>query len=352
MQAPRLCTVCSRPPPDWRGMVGRYRRDSRMTRFLLTRAVHSCLILVAVSVLLFFFTELVPGDFLEDLKLSPAISASALASLRERYGLDDGVSVRYWRWVQSVARGEMGFSLLYERPVGPLLRERAANTLLLTVAATAVAWCLAVPIGAWSAGRRGKVADRASGVVVTALLALPDLLVALGLLLVAVRAGGLPLGGVTSPGYSTFGIVQKAEDVLAHLFLPASALCLAILPTLVRHVRAALIETLDAPFIQAAKAIGVGGRRLIFRPALRAAANPLVSLLGLSVASLLSTSMTIEAVMSWPGLGPLMLTAIQARDVHLIVGIALASTSFLLAGTLLADGLLYLADPRARTESR
>jgi len=322
-----------------------------MTRYLVTRAVHSCLLFVAVSALLFLFTELVPGDFLEELRLSPAISASALNTLRERYGLDDPLTVRYWRWIQSVVRGEFGFSLLYERPVGPLLRERAANTLLLTVTATVVAWCLAVPIGAWNAGRRGRLTDRATGVVVTALLALPDLLLALGLLLIAVRVG-LPVGGMTSPQYSTFGALDKAEDVLVHLLLPACALCLAILPTLVRHVRATLVETLDAPFIQAAKAIGVGDRRLIYRHALRAAANPLTSLLGLSVASLLSASMTIEAVMSWPGLGPLLLTAIQARDIHLIVGVALASTCFLLAGNLLADGLLYLADPRARTESR
>jgi peptide/nickel transport system permease protein len=321
-----------------------------MTRYLLTRALHAGLLLVAISVLLFFFTELVPGDFLDDLKLNPAISASTVAGLRERYGLDEPVTVRYWRWIQSVARGEFGFSLLYERPVGPLLRERAANTLLLTVTATALAWCLAIPIGAWSASRRGGVTDKAAGVVVTALLALPDLLVALGLLLVAVRVGGLPTGGMTSPQFATFGPGDKLADVLAHLLLPVSALCLAILPVLVRHVRATLVETLDAPFIQAAKAIGVGGRRLVYRHALRAAANPLISLLGLSVASLLSASMTIEAVMSWPGLGPLLLTAIQARDVHLIVGVALASTCFLLAGYLLADGLLVLADPRVRTE--
>ena len=322
-----------------------------MTRYLVTRVLHSLLLLVAVSALLFLFTEVVPGDFLDELRLNPAISASAVASLRERYGLDDPVTIKYWRWIESVARGEFGFSLLYEQPVGPLVRERAANTLVLTVSATAVAWCLAVPIGAWSASRRGKVSDRATGVVMTALLALPELLVALGLLLVAVRLGGLPTGGMTSPQYSTFGASQKAADVLVHLLLPASALCLAILPALVRHVRATLIETLDAPFIQAAKAIGVGGQRLVYRHALRAAANPLISLVGLSVASLLSASMTIEAVMSWPGLGPLLLTAIHGRDVHLIVGVALASTGFLLVGNLLADSLLYLADPRVRTGS-
>src|SRR2546427_11178357 len=107
-----------------------------MTRYLVTRAVHSCLLFVAVSALLFLFTELVPGDFLEELRLSPAISASALNTLRERYGLDDPVTVRYWRWSQSVVRGGFGFFLLYERPVGAPLRVRAADTRPLTVTAT------------------------------------------------------------------------------------------------------------------------------------------------------------------------------------------------------------------------
>jgi peptide/nickel transport system permease protein len=114
--------------------------------------------------------------------------------------------------------------------------------------------------------------------------------------------------------------------------------------------RASLLEVLASPFIQAARGRGVPPRRLLFRDALKAAANPLISLLGLSIAGLLSTSLVVEAVMSWPGLGPLLLEAIAARDLHLVIGAVMCSTLLLLAGNLLADALLYLTDPRIRVD--
>ena len=113
-----------------------------------------------------------------------------------------------------------------------------------------------------------------------------------------------------------------------------------------------LVDVLAAPFIQAARARGVPPGRLLYRDALRAAANPLISLLGLSIAGLLSTSLVVEALMGWPGLGPLMLEAIAARDLYLVIGAVMCSTLLLLAGNLLADGLLYLADPRIREDHR
>ena len=121
-------------------------------------------------------------------------------------------------------------------------------------------------------------------------------------------------------------------------------------PVLVRHVRASFVDMLFAPFVQAARARGVPTRRLLFRDVLRAAASPLISLLGLSIAGLLSTSLVIETIMSWPGLGPLLLDAIASRDIHVVLGALLCSTLLLLAGNLLADGLLFLADPRLRSD--
>ena len=318
------------------------------TRYLAQRAAHAALLLVAVSVLVFGLTELVPGDFTDDLRLNPDISPQTVVRLRERYGLDESVAVQYWRWAASVAGGEFGFSVLYGRPVGPLLRERATNTLLLSVTATLLAWCIALPIGAWSARHHGRVRERAVGATVTGIFAVPDLVVALVLLMIAVRTGGLPAGGLTSGDPSVVSLGARMTDIARHLLLPVTALATVMLPALVRHVRASLIEAIDAPFVQAAKAMGVGEWRLVYRHALRAAAGPLLPLLGLSVAGLLSASVTIEAVMSWPGLGPLLLDAIHARDVHLVVGITLVSTMFVVGGNLLADGLLYLADPRVR----
>src|SRR6185295_11604889 len=257
---------------------------------------------------------------------------------------------KYVHWLQSVLRGEMGFSFAYDRPVSSLLWPRARNTLLLTVPATTAAWLIALPIGAWCASRRGQWVDRACAAVTTVLLTLPELLLALALLLLAVRTGLFPIGGMRSAGIPQPGGWGTARDLAAHLVLPGVALILVNLPVLIRHVRSSLVDVLAAPFIQGARARGVPPGRLLFRDALRAASNPLISLVGLSIAGLLSTSLVVEAVMSWPGLGPLLLEAIAARDIHLVIGAVMCSTVLLLAGNLVADGLLYWSDPRVRAD--
>ena len=319
-------------------------------RYLTRRVAHGLLVLIGVSLLSYLFISLAPGDFLNEMKLDPRISRDMLDAMRDRYGLDQPLPLKYAHWVQSVFRGELGFSFAYNTPVAPLLWLRARNTLVLTVPATIVAWVIAVPLGAWCASRRGRWVDGVCAGTTTALLVVPELLLALALLLVAVRTGYFPVGGMKSAGFADLGVWQKLRDLAVHMILPGTALILVNLPLLVRHVRSSLREVLVAPFIQATHARGVPPGRLLFRDALRAASNPLVTLLGLSIATLLSTSLVIEAVMSWPGLGPLLLEAIAARDLYVVIGAVMCSTVLLLAGNLVADALLYLTDPRSRTE--
>ena len=319
-------------------------------RYLARRLAHGLLVVVGISILSFVFMGLAPGDFLSDVRLDPRLSRETVAALRTRYGLDQPLPRKYLDWVQSVSRGELGFSLAHNRPVAALLWPRAQNTLMLTVPATALAWLIAVPLGAWSASGRGRWGDRLCALATTALLAVPEPLLVVGLLLLAVRTGAFPTGGRMSDGFADMGRWQQAKDLAAHLFLPVTALVLVNLPVLVRHVRASVLDVLSTPFILAARARGVPPGRLLFRDALKAAANPLISLFGLSIAALLSTSLVVELVMGWPGLGPLLLDAIAARDLHVVIGAVLCSTMLLLGGNLLADGLLYLADPRVRAD--
>lgn len=314
------------------------------------RLGHALLVLFGVSVLSFLFAEAAPGNLFDELRLDPRVSAATIQALSGRYGLDQSFPQKYFHWLQAVARGELGFSVVYNGPVGPLLWRRARNTLLLTVTATALAWLVAIPLGVWGASRKGKWVDRVGTGATTALLSVPDLLLGLGLLLLAVRTGYFPTGGMVSLGFAELGSWDKVKDVISHFFIPVTALILANLPVLVRHVRASLIEVLHAPFIQAARASGIPERRLLFRYALRAAANPLISLLGLSIAALLSASLVVETIMSWPGLGPLLLEAVAARDLHLVVGAVMCSTVLLVAGSIVADTLLYWVDPRIRQQ--
>ena len=317
-------------------------------RYLCARLGHGLLVVLGVSALSFLLAEVAPGSYFDELRLDPRVSPATLEALRDRYGLNESLPEKYGHWLQSIARGEMGFSVAYNRPVGPLLWPRVRNTLLLTVPATVLAWLIAVPLGTWAASRKGGWIDRLAAGATTTLIGVPDLLLGLGLLLLAVRTGYFPTGGMVSVGFDQLGPWQKIQDVLSHFLLPVTALTLVNLPVLVRHVRASLIEILQAPFIRAARATGVPERRLLFRHALRAAANPLISLLGLSVGGLLSASLVIETIMSWPGLGPLLLEAVAARDLHVVVAAVTCSTVLLIVGNLFADGLLYLADPRIR----
>jgi peptide/nickel transport system permease protein len=319
-------------------------------RRLARRAGQGVLLLAGVSVLSFLLVELAPGDFFGEMRLDPRMSEESVRALRARHGLDRPWPERYGRWVGSLLRGDLGFSFAYGQPVAPLFWPRARNTLLLTGTATALAWLLAVPLGVWWAGRRQGTARHVLAGFTALLLALPDLVIALALLLFAVRTGLLPAGGMVSLGHEQMSGAGRWRDLAAHLALPVLALVLGALPVLLRHVRGAVAQTLDAPFVRAARAHGIAEGRILFRHVLPAAANPLLSLFGLSVAGLLSMSLLVEVVMSWPGLGPLMLEAILARDFHLVLAPVLASTVFLVGGNLVADLLLLAADPRIRAE--
>ncbi|HEX4074928.1 MAG TPA: ABC transporter permease [Candidatus Acidoferrales bacterium] len=319
-------------------------------RYVGRRLLHAILLLLAVSFLSFVLLQLAPGDFFDAMRLNPQISQHTLDTIRSEYGLDQPLPIRYERWLRSILRGNMGYSLASNSPVAPLLRVRARNTLLLSGTATLLAWLLALPIGVWSAAKRGAWGDRLGSVATSAILTVPDLLLFLALLLLAVRTGWFPTGGMVSPGAEGGNFWSQAKDIAFHLALPAFGLAVVMMPMLVRHVRSAMIDALDSPFIRATRGHGIPRGRLLFRYALPAASNPLISLLGFSVATMLSTSMLAEVILGWPGLGPLLVDSIFSRDVYVVVAIVMLSSVFLVMGNLLADLLLFASDPRIRTE--
>jgi peptide/nickel transport system permease protein len=320
-------------------------------RYLAVHFLQGALLFLVVSLLSFTFLELAPGDFFQEMRLNPQISPNTVARLRAQYAIDRPLPVRYGHWLASALRGDLGFSFAYGSPVTPLLLVRARNTLLLTGTATLLAWAWALPLGAFCAARPGGWLDRACSMMTTTLLAIPELLLGLCFLSVGVRTGWFPAGGMVSARFEDFNRWQQVTDLLWHLVLPVVVLVLGSLPILLRHVRAALLEVLDSPFIRAAFGHGISRRRILFRHALPAAINPLVSLFGFSLGALLSGSLLAEVIMSWPGLGPLLLEAVLARDIYVVVGAVTFSTIFLVAGMALGDLLLFASDPRIRSEA-
>jgi peptide/nickel transport system permease protein len=320
-------------------------------RYLGKRLADSLLLLFAISLLSFAFAQLAPGDYFSELHTDPRFSSRTIAGLRSHAGLDRPFPVRYANWLRSMARGDFGYSLAYNSPVAPLLGERIRATLLLTSVATLLAWLLAVPAGIWNATVRNTWRDRISQVLIALLLTIPELLLAIVLLVLAARTGWFPAGGMVSAGASDLSAWAQARDLIWHLALPAAVLVLGMFRVLVRHVRASLMEVMDSPFALSARAHGIPRRRILFRHLLPAALNPLVSLFGFSMGTLLSASLLVEVVMNWPGLGPLFLEAIMARDFALVMAVVMTSAALLITANLVADLLLYRVDPRIRTES-
>ena len=194
-------------------------------RYIARRFIHAILLLLAISFLSFALLQWAPGDFFDSMRMNPRISAQTINGMRSEYGMDRPFPVRYALWMRSVLKGDMGFSFSYNSPVGPLLWPRARNTLLLASSSTLLAWLLAIPLGIWTAARKGRWADRACGVATSALLTIPDLLLFLLLLLFAVRTGWFPAGGMLSPGFDDLGFWAKAKDALFHFALPCARPC-------------------------------------------------------------------------------------------------------------------------------
>jgi peptide/nickel transport system permease protein len=314
------------------------------------RLLHSLLLLAGVSLFSFVLLSVAPGNFFDELRLNPQISPQTVASLEQQYGVNRSFPVRYAHWLGSIANGSLGYSLLYRCDVGSLILPRARNTLVLTTAATLFAWILALLWGILEALHRGKWLDRLGGACTSLLLAIPDLLLGLILLALAARVTRLPAFGDGLGG--AFGSPPAANaGLVSHLFLPVLALTLSVLPVLVRHVRSAMIAALDAPFVQAAHAHGIPAWRVLLRHALPAALNSLLSLLGFSIGGLLSMSLLTEVILGWPGLGPLVLEAMFARDTYVVMAAVMLSAVFLIFGNLVADLFLYWNDPRIRVVS-
>jgi peptide/nickel transport system permease protein len=311
------------------------------------RTLRSALVLLTVSILSFSLVELAPGDYFDELRLNPAISETTIASLREQYGLGEPIPIRYVRWVASCVGGSWGFSISHQRSAGPLIRERAANTMLLATIAVILTWLIAIPAVIWAAaGRAWRARILTWGASIA--MSVPDLLIALMLSVAAAHTGWLPTGGMSSTGSERLDTWGFLANVALHLVLPVIAVVLSMLPVVFLHAISAVEEVLQEPFILSARALGIRPIRVLVRHALPVAANPLITLAGLSVGTLLGSAVIVEVILGWPGLGSLLLQAVQQRDMHVIVGATMLSSVVLIMATLVSDIVVHVVDPRIR----
>jgi peptide/nickel transport system permease protein len=317
--------------------------------YLGRRLIRAAFLLVGVSILCFLFTEMAPGNFFDEMRLNPQISPETISSLRARYGLDQPLVVRYGRWLRSALHADFGYSIAYNAPVAPLLWSRAKNTLLLATTGMLLTWLISIPLGVWAAARSGRMLDKGVRVASSLLVSIPEVVIAVALLAIVVRWRVLPVGGMTSMDNEGLSQWARLQEIASRILLPTIILTLGESAIIVRHLRASVLEVLDTPFVQAARGLGIGRTRLLFRHVLPVAASPAISLLGFSLAGLLSGSLLVEVICGWPGLGPLILDATLSRDFYLVIGGIMLSALFMVGGNLVADIMLLACDPRIRT---
>lgn len=328
-----------------------------MARFLVRRLVFAALLVFLVSSLSLMLVRLAPGDYASDLFGGIGANPALVAATRATYGLDVPLVEQYAAWLGRAVRLDFGNSLVYRRPVNELLRQRAANTAVLALAALVVATLIGLPLGVLTGSRRGLVCHTVRAVSIM-FLSVPPLLMSLLLVFLAARTGWVPVGGMTSAAIdSGFGIRDSGfvagwgtwvVDVARHLPVPVLALALPIAAMLERLLAQSMAETIGAPFILSAKARGVSHRRLVWRHALRVALRPILSIYGLIIGTLLSGSFMVEIITAWPGLGRLTYDALRGRDVYLVAGCAAAGALFLAIGSLISDAAQAAVDPRLR----
>jgi len=313
-------------------------------RFLLRRAAAAIVLVWIVASCAFVLAWVAPGDT-ATLSLGIGASPEALASARAEAGLDRPFVIQYASWLGRLVTGDLGRSLLYRAPVGPMVLDRAANTALLALTAFLLALAIGIPPALYAARHPQSLAARVTRTLSLLLLSIPPFVGALGLVLIAARTGWLPAGGMTS-GAELTGAAWLA-DVLWHLPLPALALALPLAATFERQQSAALADALALPAVQAARARGVPERRLVWRHAWRLSLKPVAALGGLAMAALLGGAFVVEAIAAWPGLGRLTYDALRARDLPLVAGCAVAGSTVLAIGLFVSDLVVRWADPRS-----
>jgi peptide/nickel transport system permease protein len=323
-----------------------------MWSYLIRRLVHMIPVLLGITFLTFVVIDLAPGDFFGALRMNPTFSPQMIAEMERQYGYGDPLLVRYLRWLGNVLQLDLGLSIAYRVGVIDLIGARATNTIILAVASMVFTWTLAIPIGVLVALRPHTIADRLLSFLSFFGMSIPNFFLAFLLMFVALQTGWFPIGGTTSVDYASLSFGGRVLDRLHHLVLPVIVLGTSGMASLMRLMRANVLELKEADFVRTARAKGLDERVVVGKHILRNALNPFVTLAGYELGALLSGAALVEAVMNLQGLGSLMLEAVRSLDVYLVMGSVLMGSLLLLAGNLLADLALTLVDPRIDFQRR
>lgn len=328
-----------------------------MFRFILWRMVWMLPFLLAISFISFVLIQLPPGDYVTTYIATLAASneivdQNTAADLRSRFGLDQPMIVQYWRWITNIVLyGDFGLSFEWQQPVSELIWERMSLTLVLTFSTLLLTWGIALPIGVFSAVKKYSIGDYVVTFFSFLGLAVPSFLLALVLMYFAAVEFGQSVGGLFSEQYQNAPWnFDKFIDFLQHLWIPVVILGVSGTASLIRVMRANMLDELNRPYVTTARAKGLSEFTLLVKYPMRLALNPFISTIAWLLPNLVSGSIIVAIVMSLPTAGPLLLQSLMSQDMYLAGAFILLICALTVVGALISDILLALVDPRIRLE--
>ncbi|MCC6804098.1 MAG: ABC transporter permease [Anaerolineae bacterium] len=332
-----------------------------MGRYILRRLLYVIPTLFVISILIFVTIQLPPGDYvtnmLEQMRNQTGAGATWTpefeAAMRERYGLNEPLPVQYVKWIGNIIlHGDYGYSFQYSEPAEKMIADRLGMTLVVSFSSFIFSWMMAIPIGVLSAVRQYSLADYFFSFIGFIGMATPGFLLALVLMYLAFKYGGVSLSGLFSTEYQNAPwSLAKVIDLLNHLWIPMIIVGTAGTAGLIRILRANLLDELNKPYVETARAKGLSEWRLLIKYPLRQALNPFVSGLAWLLPSLIGGEAIVSIVLNLPTTGPVLLNALMWQDMFLAAGFLMLLSLMTIVGMLLSDLLLAWLDPRIRYTS-
>lgn len=330
-----------------------------MLKYVARRILMMIPTLFFISIVAFLIIQLPPGNYLTTYiqqleQTGVAVTQEQISNLRAFYGLDQPIYVQYLKWIWGIiSRGDFGQSFQYMQPVGDLIWDRLLLTLIITISSMIFTWAVAFPIGIYSAIKQYSLGDYVATVLGFIGLAVPHFLSALILMVLVHKLLNQSVGGLFSPEYVLAPWSwAKVWDLLKHLWIPMIIVGLQSTASLIRVMRANLLDELHKPYVVTARAKGLAEGKLLLRYPVRAALNPFVSTVGYVLPTLVSGSIVVAIVLGLPTTGPLFLSALISQDMYLAGTFILLLSALTVLGTLISDILLAWLDPRIRLSMR
>ena len=325
-----------------------------MGKYILKRLLYVIPSIIIISFISFLLIDLPPGTFADtvaaEMMESGGVTREAIEALEERYGLNQPTVVQYWKWVTGIIlRGDFGKSFIWDRPVETVMWDRLGHTLILTGGAFIFVCLMSLPIGIYSAVRQYSMGDYMFTSLGFLGLAIPNFLFALVLMYIGFRYLDQSIGGFYSPEFAKAPMsFAKFLDLLSHLWIPIIVIGTEGTASLIRIVRANLLDELLKPYVITARAKGLSEVRLILKYPVRIALIPFVATVGWMLPQLISGATIVSVVMSLPTTGPILLRALMGQDMYLAASFILMLSVLTVIGTLISDILLAIIDPRIR----